>query len=272
MLSMRSGKPTCAPSRYSGVSTVMPLKQFQFSSNWRWPFLVLSKTIVERFLFLRLSPPGDLWCDVLGFVPVGIVSQSTQLLKSSDLDASRLCWLLCPPDYLSSTLDGLWGLSHQRRLWHPEESALPAGHSRRCLHLLGLQCTRFTAIKERAEDTGCFHLHVGAHGQLVVVPYSLCEPGQCGDSSPCAFVQLCFQGEVVSNGGPEISECMDDLLHIVIDTLVYYDVNTCVSLFREHASYKCRANGDRECIFSLWSFCLEFTTTPHQNYTQKTNL
>ena len=33
------------------------------------------KEDVERFLFPRLSPPGDRWCDVLGFVPAGSVSQ-----------------------------------------------------------------------------------------------------------------------------------------------------------------------------------------------------
>ena len=55
----------------------------------------------------------------------------------------------------------------------------------------------------------------GAHGQFVV-PYSLCEPGQCGGSSPCTFVQLCFQIEVVGDDGPELREFMDDLLYIVI--------------------------------------------------------
>ena len=39
----------------------------------RWAFLVLSRTIVERFLFPRLSPPDDRCCDVLGFVPTGSV-------------------------------------------------------------------------------------------------------------------------------------------------------------------------------------------------------
>ena len=31
--------------------------------------LVLWKKIVEQFLFPRLSPPGDRWCDVTGFAP-----------------------------------------------------------------------------------------------------------------------------------------------------------------------------------------------------------
>ena len=42
-----------------------------------WPFLVLSRKITERFLFLRLSPPGDQWCDVLGCVPAGTVSSTS---------------------------------------------------------------------------------------------------------------------------------------------------------------------------------------------------
>ena len=35
--------------------------------------------IVKRFLFPRLSNPGDRWCDVLGFVPTGSVSRSSTL-------------------------------------------------------------------------------------------------------------------------------------------------------------------------------------------------
>jgi len=35
------------------------------SSDGRWPTLVPSANIVERFRFPRLFPPGDLWFDVL---------------------------------------------------------------------------------------------------------------------------------------------------------------------------------------------------------------
>ena len=52
---MRSGKPIWVPPRLSGVSPMLPWKQFQCWSDWRWPFLVLSWKIVERFLSLRLS-------------------------------------------------------------------------------------------------------------------------------------------------------------------------------------------------------------------------
>ena len=65
------------------------------SSVWRWPFLVLSRKIVQRFLFPRFSSPGDRWCDVIGFVTAGSVSSSStcQIFR----DASQLLWLLCPP-------------------------------------------------------------------------------------------------------------------------------------------------------------------------------
>ena len=48
--------------------------------------------------FPRLSPPGDRWCDVLGFVPEGSVSSSStfQVFR----DKSHLCWLLFRPVYL----------------------------------------------------------------------------------------------------------------------------------------------------------------------------
>ena len=74
MVSMRSGRPICAPPRLSGdspnvaletvpmlvwftmaLSRPLKLKQFQCWSDSRWPCLVvLSRKSVERFLFLRL--------------------------------------------------------------------------------------------------------------------------------------------------------------------------------------------------------------------------
>ena len=52
----------------------------------------------QRFLFPCLSPPGERWCDVLGFVPAGSVSSSSapQIFQ----DTSHLWGLLCPPVYL----------------------------------------------------------------------------------------------------------------------------------------------------------------------------
>ena len=49
----------CVPPRLSEVSPTLPFKHFRYWSDCRWPSLVLSRKIVERFLFARLSPPGD---------------------------------------------------------------------------------------------------------------------------------------------------------------------------------------------------------------------
>ena len=48
---------------------MLPLEQFQCSSDWWWTFLVLLRKIIKHSHFLCLSPPGDWWCDVLGFLP-----------------------------------------------------------------------------------------------------------------------------------------------------------------------------------------------------------
>ena len=61
MVSARSEKPICAP-RFPNVV-------FVNNPSVR----IISRKIVERFLFPRLSPPGDRWCDVLDFLPVGSV-------------------------------------------------------------------------------------------------------------------------------------------------------------------------------------------------------
>ena len=42
---MRSEKPIRAPPRLSEVSQTLNLKKSQYSSDWRWPFLVLSKVV-----------------------------------------------------------------------------------------------------------------------------------------------------------------------------------------------------------------------------------
>ena len=51
MVSMCSEKPICAPPHPSEISQRLPLKQFQCSSDWRWPSLILSRMIVKRYLF-----------------------------------------------------------------------------------------------------------------------------------------------------------------------------------------------------------------------------
>ena len=89
MVSVRSEKPVSAPHRLPAKAS--PLKQSQCLSDCRWPFLVLSKKILERFLFLRFSPAGDRWWDVLRFAPSG----SLKLLNMSALLrlVLYLCWL-----------------------------------------------------------------------------------------------------------------------------------------------------------------------------------
>ena len=87
-----------APPNFSEVSPVVPQKQFQCWSDWRCPFPVLKRKIVVDFLFLRLSPPGDRWCDVLGFMTSGNVSSSSTL--QTFRNASHLWGLPCPPVYL----------------------------------------------------------------------------------------------------------------------------------------------------------------------------
>ena len=76
------------------VSPMLPLKQFQSSSCSSSPFLVLSKKIDEHFLFPCLSPPGDRWCDVLGFVPTSSISSCSAL--EIFWDTNHL-WLLLYP-------------------------------------------------------------------------------------------------------------------------------------------------------------------------------
>ena len=115
MVSMCSEKPICAPPHHSEVSPTLPLKWFQCSSDLRWLSLVLPRKIVLRFLFQRLSPPRDRWCDVLGSVPTGSVSSSWTLQISQE--ASHLWELLCPPVYLLSHFPSL----RHVRAGHPQE-------------------------------------------------------------------------------------------------------------------------------------------------------
>ena len=75
---------------------------FQCWFDSRRPFLVLLGKIVERFHFLRLSPAGDRWCDVLGFVAA--VNDSSSSTLQIFRDASCLRWLLCPPVLFAQSL------------------------------------------------------------------------------------------------------------------------------------------------------------------------
>ena len=92
IISTRWGKPTRASPLYSEVFLVSSLKQFICWSKWRWPFLILSRTISERFLFLHFAPPGDRGCDVFGFVPARSVSSSSTLYIFQDEATCNGCF------------------------------------------------------------------------------------------------------------------------------------------------------------------------------------
>ena len=64
MVSVHSVEPMCVSLHISDVLPVLPLKLFSCSSDCWWPTLVLWRKIIQCFLFPRLSPPGDQWCDV----------------------------------------------------------------------------------------------------------------------------------------------------------------------------------------------------------------
>ena len=95
MVSMRLEKAVCVPSGLSEVSPTLPLERFKCSSDWQWPSLTHSRKIIKRFLFPHLSPAGDRWGDVLGFVPACSVSSSSTLEIFQEADHLR--GLLCPP-------------------------------------------------------------------------------------------------------------------------------------------------------------------------------
>ena len=60
-------------------------KQCQCASYWQWPCLILLRQIIYRCPFLHLSPPDNPRCDVLGFVPAGIVSQVPERSRSYEM-------------------------------------------------------------------------------------------------------------------------------------------------------------------------------------------
>ena len=82
----------------AAAAAVVSLKHFQYWSDWRRPFLVLSMKIVEGFLFQCLSPPGDRWHNILGIAPTGRVPSSSTLQVFRE--ASHFWWLLCPAIHL----------------------------------------------------------------------------------------------------------------------------------------------------------------------------
>ena len=82
-----------AVSTVSEDSPALPVNTCTDTSHWRWHEpLVLSTKIAQRYVFLRLSPPGDRWCDAPGVVSArsASVSSTLQIFR----DRSHMWWLL----------------------------------------------------------------------------------------------------------------------------------------------------------------------------------
>ena len=151
---------------------------------------------VERFLFPRLSPPGDRWRDVLGFVPAVSVSSSSTLQIFRD--ASHSWWLLCPHVYLlgrfeeektdttlfsSKETTSSSTISHRRCRTNSYRLYFPA----HCSSLL--ECSSSNRDEQTTDhhlDTiltppPSHHFHTSilrlySHHQSIVTPFSHCHP------------------------------------------------------------------------------------------------
>ena len=66
-----------------------PNVAFKTVPMFLWPSLVLSKKIVERFLFSRLSPPGDRWCGIPLVLRAQKVSSSSTLPSETQTTCVR---------------------------------------------------------------------------------------------------------------------------------------------------------------------------------------
>ena len=102
MGSMRSENPANTAPRLWEMSLTLPLKQFQCSSDWRWPSLALSRKIVQRFLFFGASL--FLAIDDVMFLALCLQVVSSSSIRPIFRDPNHLRWLLCPPVYLSAWL------------------------------------------------------------------------------------------------------------------------------------------------------------------------
>ena len=80
-------KPICPLPHLWEVYVMLPLKQFQYLSDWWWPFLVLSRKVVKCFPFLCLS----LWVIDDAMSPAlspWVVSEAPRHFRSSEKQAS----------------------------------------------------------------------------------------------------------------------------------------------------------------------------------------
>ena len=128
-------------------------------------FSILSRKIVNCFLFLCLSPPGDQWCDVLVFVPAE--SQVPQHFRSSQMhDTCDACSLHIPIYLLGHIPD-----SSMSRTAYPQKSLKADVDLRQLKHI-----TTSTATVGLTHTTGLFVVcpqAVGVHSTHQVI--------QCND-------------------------------------------------------------------------------------------
>ena len=104
----------CAPPSVSGVPPTLPLKWFQCSTDDS-PLLSLQGRSSSASSF-HASPPGDRWCDVLSFVPAGILKLLSQHFRSSEKQAT--CEGCLAPQSICSVVSLHSGMS---RAVHPQE-------------------------------------------------------------------------------------------------------------------------------------------------------
>ena len=139
-------------------------------SDWQLPSLVLSRKIMQCFLFPRLSLWGDQWCNVLGFVPVGSVSSFSTFQIFWGTNHLRCFCVACQTICLVISLHS--GMS---RAGHPQEFSkvavdhwhIPvwASHATFCSKLIDdVMCgLTVTSWGNPMEDMGdCFRLHCQA--------------------------------------------------------------------------------------------------------------
>ena len=125
--------------------------------NWWWPSQALLSFLEDhyRFLFSCLSPPGDWWCHVLGFMPACSVSSSSTL--QTFWDASHLVSL---PTSLSAqsfpfTLSLLVALLGH--MWHHYRHCDRHNHSQN--YPVSLSTTRINITVSKHSEFATWQLH-----------------------------------------------------------------------------------------------------------------
>ena len=154
-------------------SPALPLKRFQCSSDWRsGPFSFFSGKISSASFF-NPSPPGDQWCDILGFVPTGHVSNFSTFQSFQTTPEQATCEGCFAHQSICSVVSIHFGMF---RVVHPQsflrwiltidtfQSGLPISFFTFCRKLIE-SGTIMACVVDAAEGMGdCFHLHCQAGG------------------------------------------------------------------------------------------------------------